>query len=191
MTDRQKEIVLVSLNIIANDGIQGLTIKNIAKKIGISEPAIYRHYENKIQILVAILDFFKSNSVQFMEKDLVEETSSILKMERFFVNNFKMFTENPSLVVVIFAEEIFRSEPELHQKVREIRHAHSANILSIVEVGQKSGEIRADVRADQIAIMMMGTFRLFVQKWQMSNHAFSLEKEGGDLMKSISQLLKA
>ena len=56
LTDRQKEIIEVSLNLIAGKGIQGLTIKNISKEIGISEPAIYRHYENKIQILIALLE---------------------------------------------------------------------------------------------------------------------------------------
>ncbi|MBT4968054.1 MAG: TetR/AcrR family transcriptional regulator [Bacteroidetes bacterium] len=55
-TDRQKEIVEVALELITEKGIQGLTIKNLSKKIGISEPAIYRHFDNKIQILISILE---------------------------------------------------------------------------------------------------------------------------------------
>ena len=54
-TDRQKEIISVSLDLISEKGIQGLTIKNLAQRIGITEPAIYRHYENKIHILLASL----------------------------------------------------------------------------------------------------------------------------------------
>jgi AcrR family transcriptional regulator len=45
LSDRQKEIIEVSLALIAENGIQGLTIKNLAKRIGFSESAIYRHYE--------------------------------------------------------------------------------------------------------------------------------------------------
>ncbi len=67
ITDRQQEIINVSLELIAESGIQGLTIKNLAKKIGFSESAIYRHYENKIQILLAILDFFKQNTEHFSQ----------------------------------------------------------------------------------------------------------------------------
>ena len=40
-----------ALGLIAEKGIQGLTIKNLSKKIGISEPAIYRHFDSKSSIL--------------------------------------------------------------------------------------------------------------------------------------------
>ncbi len=46
-TVRQKQIIQESIQLIADKGIQGLTIKNISKSIGISEPAIYRHFDNK------------------------------------------------------------------------------------------------------------------------------------------------
>lgn len=46
-TVRQKQIIQQSIQLIADKGIQGLTIKNISKSIGISEPAIYRHFDNK------------------------------------------------------------------------------------------------------------------------------------------------
>ena len=58
-TERQKEIIKASLELITNKGIQGLTIKNLSKKIGVTEPAIYRHFESKTQILISMLEFFK------------------------------------------------------------------------------------------------------------------------------------
>ena len=121
MTERQKEIISVSLNIIVNEGIQALTIKNLARNIGISEPAIYRHYENKVQILTAILDYFRDNVEQFFTRELQGDIHSIDKIEQFFRNNFNTFTENPSYVVIIFSEEIFRNEPLLLEKISEIR----------------------------------------------------------------------
>ena len=61
-TERQQEIIGNALDLINEKGIQGLTIKNLANRLGITEPAIYRHFENKIQILVAILDLLKKNT---------------------------------------------------------------------------------------------------------------------------------
>ena len=37
LSDRQKEIIEVSIALIAENGIQGLTIKNLAKRIGFSD----------------------------------------------------------------------------------------------------------------------------------------------------------
>ena len=40
LSDRQKEIIDVSLELIAESGIQGLTIKNLAKKIGLDRKSV-------------------------------------------------------------------------------------------------------------------------------------------------------
>ncbi|MBT4340250.1 MAG: TetR/AcrR family transcriptional regulator, partial [Bacteroidetes bacterium] len=104
-TDRQKEIVEVALELITEKGIQGLTIKNLSKKIGISEPAIYRHFDNKIQILISILEFFKDNTEQIFKKELNNNDKAIDKIEHLFTRHFASFSTTPSLVSVIFAEE--------------------------------------------------------------------------------------
>ena len=98
ITDRQKEIIEASLEIIYRQGIQGLTIKNLSKSIGISEPAIYRHYDSKIDILLAILDHFKSNGEQLFK--IVSDNSdlAIQKIEKIF---YKVFSIN-KLIIVFF-----------------------------------------------------------------------------------------
>jgi len=56
MSDRQDEIVGTALRLISEDGIQELTMKKIATAIGITEPALYRHFTSKFQILSAVVD---------------------------------------------------------------------------------------------------------------------------------------
>jgi AcrR family transcriptional regulator len=65
-TERQQEIVETALGLINEKGIQGLTIKNLSKKLGITEPAIYRHFVNKIQILIALLNLMKKNTSEII-----------------------------------------------------------------------------------------------------------------------------
>jgi AcrR family transcriptional regulator len=77
-TDRQKEIISASIGIIAKKGIQQLTIKNISKEIGISEPGIYRHFESKMDILLAILAQFKEHNQVISSKIISHSASSLL-----------------------------------------------------------------------------------------------------------------
>ncbi len=190
ITDRQKEIIDVSLQLIAENGIQGLTIKNIANKIGFTESAIYRHYENKIQILIAILDFFKKNSEHFFlhENNVIE--NSIIRIERLFLSHFNRFTSNPSLVAVIFSEEIFRNETILVEKIQGIMKSNIQSLTSIIETGQNNNEIRTDIDASYLSTIILGALRMFVKKWQMSNFLFDLNKEGIEFINSIKILIK-
>jgi AcrR family transcriptional regulator len=190
ITERQQQIINVSLELIAESGIQSLTIKNLAKKIGFAESAIYRHYDNKIQILLAILDFFRQNTAMFFINQLNSNANALQKIETLFQNHFAKFTASPSLVAVIFSEEIFRNEKELSEKVTEIMNGNTANLKTIIETGQNAGEIRADIEAAHMAVIILGSLRMFVKKWQMSNYNFSLIEKGAEFTNSIKELIK-
>ena len=191
ITERQQQIIRVSLDLIAEGGIQSLTIKNLSKKIGFAESAIYRHYENKIQILIAILDFFKQNSQAFFTKELDSNETAIHKIDNLFLSHFVKFSENPSLVAVIFSEEIFRNEAALTARVAEIMKENIGVLTTIVEKGQLDGEIRQDIGAGDLSVIIMGSLRMFVKQWHISNNGFDLMEKGKGLIKSINTLVKA
>ena len=44
LSKRQKEIIGAAISLIAQNGIEGLTTKALAAAVGISEPALYRHF---------------------------------------------------------------------------------------------------------------------------------------------------
>jgi AcrR family transcriptional regulator len=190
ISERQKEIITVSLELIAKKGIQGLTIKNLAKKIGFTEAAVYRHYENKIQILIAILDYFREGTNRFFVNEMKSEENATQKIEYLFLNHFKTFSETPSLVSVVFAEEIFRNEAVLIEKVAEIMKKNTQILLSIIESGQKKSEIRSDINSHNLAVIIMGSLRMFVKQWQMSDYSFSLTERGTEYIKSVIKLIK-
>ncbi len=190
ISDRQQEIINISLELIAERGIQGLTIKNLAKKIGFTESAVYRHFENKIQILIAILDFFKNKTNSFFTDELSTNDNSMVKIERLFLNHFKTFSRSPSLVAVIFSEEIFRNETVLNEKVAEIMKKNASNLTNIIEQGQEQGDIRTDIQSSDLSIIIMGSLRMFVKQWHMSHYTFDLTEKGIEFIKSIKILVR-
>lgn len=190
LSDRQQQIIDVSLELISENGIQGLTIKNLAKKIGFSESAIYRHYENKIEILVAILNYFKENTEHIFVTELKSDEDTLTKIQNLFINQFRIFTKSPSFLAVIFSEELFRNETILSERVAEIMNNNLDTLTQIIRVGQKKDELRNDIEASHLALVVMGALRLFVKKWQISNHSFDLRKEGLKITQSISVIIK-
>ena len=188
-TPRQKEIVQAALELISEKGIQGLTIKNLSKEIGISEPAIYRHFESKVHILMAILDVFKQNTEGMFKEELDRDLPAMEKISLLFSRNFEAFSQSPSLVPVIFSEELFRGESGLIGKVYEIISRNLNALINLIEEGQKNNEIRNDIEAGQLAVIIMGSLRLFIKKWQYSDYSFDIKKEGKKLIKSLKKLI--
>jgi len=190
LTQRQQEIIEVSLDLIAKKGIQGLTMKNLSKEIGISEPAIYRHYENKIEILKSILDYFFNNVKSILESELNSDSTALEKILNIFNRHFISFSEKPQLLAVIFSEELFRNETSLNQKVANIMEQNAQMIQAILETGRQNGEINPNLNPRHLAIIIMGALRLLAKQWQMSNHSFNLKQDGAALFETISSIIR-
>ena len=179
LTKRQEEIIQSSIQIIDKRGIQGLTIKNLSKEIGVTEGAIYRHFENKREILSSILIQFKDNLKAFTDS---MDDSSLTTYEKIsgILNHFrKIFEANPAIVSVIFAEEIFQNDNELSKVIAAILQNNQQFLLGIIKEGQQRGELREDLNPTMMVDSIFGPFRLLVKKWKMEEFDVSL-KEGMD-----------
>lgn len=64
-----------------------------------------------------------------------------------------------------------------------------ASLTTIIKDGQQKGEIRNDIEASHLATMILGSLRMFVKQWSMSNYSFNLENKGNELSNSIKTLL--
>jgi len=189
-TDRQKEIIDASIKLIDEKGIQKLTIKNLSKIIGISEPAIYRHFESKMDILLGILTYFQQNNRILFEKPVTPDKSEIGKIESIFLRHFKLFAANPALAAVLFSEEIFQNDRRLSEKVFKIMNTNRAYLLEIIENGFKKNEFRGDIPKEQLSLIIMGSLRLIVTRWRLSKFEFDLEEEGKMLWESLKKLIQ-
>ncbi len=190
MTERQAEIIETSINLIATKGIQGLTIKNLSKKIGISEPAIYRHFESKTDILLAILKNFEEMST-FMDTAMSQfADTAMAKIEFMFSKIVEIFIEEPSHISVVFSEEVFKNEEVLKKRIVEIMEVKVKTIENIMLEGQKNKEIRTDIDYKTLAMIVVGSLRFMIKQWDLKNQHNNLKEESKKLINGLKIILK-
>lgn len=188
-TERQIEIVNKSINIIATKGIQGLTIKNLSNEIGISEPAIYRHFKSKTDILLTILNNFEEMA-SFMNEAIQDiDDTAIGKIEFLFTKIIDIFSIEPSHISVVFSEEIFKNEIVLKEKIVSIMNSKEKAVEEIILEGQKKGEVRNDIDNKTLAIIIIGALRFRVKHWDLRNQHTNLKEEGQELIKGLNAIL--
>ncbi|NOY75740.1 MAG: TetR/AcrR family transcriptional regulator [Kiritimatiellaeota bacterium] len=191
LTERQSEIVETALGLIADHGIQKLTIKNIAEGIGVTEPAIYRHFEGKSSILSSILDSFEEISECVLDSEDVLKTSALDAVGNFLFDRYERFSNDPKLAKVMFSEELFIGDAELSARMLKIMHSHKERMHKVIERGQENGDIRGDVDSLSIFRTIFGAMRLLVKQWCLSGCAFDLKEEGKKLWNGQIRLLKS
>lgn len=189
LTERQQEILGHAIDLISEKGIQGLTMKNLSRRLGISEPAIYRHYDNKIDILVSLLDYFTNSTADIFNDQKPNDLTAVERLKLIFNKHFEALEHTPALVAVIFSEEIFRNEEILSNKVKLVMERNAASIEAIVEEGKQKGEINQALDTQQLTNIIMGSLRVLVKRWQMYNFDFDLKSEGDALFETLTKLI--
>jgi AcrR family transcriptional regulator len=188
LSERQQQILNTSITIIAHEGIQSLTTKNLSSQIGVSEAALYRHYENKHAILMGILDMFKELS-KMPEIPKGKELSPVEKIEFFLMDKYEKFSSNPDLAKVMFSEAIFINDKELSDKARSIMHGHKEIIVKFIKDGMKQKLINKELDIVSTFRTIIGSMRLLVTHWCYNGNAFDLKKEGVKLWKNIMTMV--
>ena len=187
LTERQQQILDESIKLIDGRGIQGFTIKNLSKKVGISEPGIYRHFDSKFAILSSILDSFKQNIFESPNELKDKNATPTEKLRLFSDKIFDLFTANPSLITVIFSEEIYQNERRLSERINEIQSYNENLIRSyLIELRQKN-VLPEHVNIDAFILMFFGSIRLLAKKWRISGYSFNLKEKGNELVTSLIQ----
>lgn len=188
-TNRQEQIIQASLDLIANSGIHGLTIKNISKEVGISEPAIYRHFESKTDILLGIISKIRKSTGVSLDSSMRKTQNTTHIIQNVFMTRAKRFTNNPSMAAVIFSEEIFEDNSQLSDTIRKTMNESQSEMGKLIQQGQSKSEIANFIEADELALIIIGSFRLLVTKWHMSKNSFDLEKKTKSLFDALGKLI--
>ena len=190
LTQRQTEIIDRSIEIIGTKGIQGLTIKNLSKEIGISEPAIYRHFESKTDILLAILKNFEEMSASLNETLKKIDDTTIGKIQFMFTKIIELFSKEPAHISVVFSEELFKNDKILKEKIADIMDMKERAVEDIIAEGQNKGEIRNDIDSKTLAMIVIGSLRLLVKKWDLRNQHTNLKEEARNVINGLKLILE-
>ena len=186
---RQIEIINASKDIIGKKGIQNLTIKNLAKKMSFSEPALYRHFKNKTDILKTLLLFHEET----LNKKIIEikesNKTAMQKIKLIIDFQFNHLQKDPSVVMIVFSETSFQYNDILFSVVVKAMEQRTKNLIDIIEEGEEAGEIRNDTSAQRIASIILGGMRFTILKWRFNNFKPNLNKEGAELWKTIKKLI--
>lgn len=190
-TERQIEIMEAATVRIDRYGIQNLTIKTLAADINLSEPALYRHFKGKNDILLGLLNYFimgmknRISNIPVNPDAMAGEELRII-----FKSQLQTFTDKPAVVSVIFAESIFHYDEGLSNKVSEIMDLMHQYVKANIEKGQKAGQYNKLMKASTLTTIILGGIRMTVLKWKMSGHKSNLIKDGTAVLNGVLKMIE-
>lgn len=185
--ERQASIIDEAIRIIHELGYQAFSIRELSKRVGISEPAIYRHFLNKEDIVLGILGRFNEFDLSLFQ-EMKKYEKPIEKIQRFVRYHFDFLEKNPGMTSIIFAEDIFNQSSLIREKVLLIMRKRKRILRAIIDEAILNNQV-VDLKTDEILTVILGVIRLAVLEWRLSEFAYPLSQRGTKIAETVGKLI--
>lgn len=153
---RQEQIKKAVLDIIADEGLQNISTRNLARRIGLTEGAIFRHFPTKRDIIKGIMDDVANDLIGSLRNIVLKPEKAEEKLFKYLCQNVKYLKENRGITMLLFSEAAHLGDRELKEKLNQILYEQKQLIIKMVKEGISEGVWDKTVNADDIAVIYMG-----------------------------------
>jgi AcrR family transcriptional regulator len=175
--------------LIIEYGSENVTVRRIAKEIGVSQGAIYRHFKSKREILDFLIDYIEENLIGDIEKnDPQGNTLEIL--ENILENHISAIEQRKGVSFLVVAEIISLGDKRLNRKIYDVLNNYIEHIRNIIIRGIQAKELKTDIDPGMTATTFFGIIQGLVSLWALSNYTFTLEEKSPGLWDFFRQSIQ-
>jgi AcrR family transcriptional regulator len=153
---RQEQIKKAVLEIITEDGLHNISTRNLAKRIGFTEGAIFRHFNTKRDIIKGIMADVETDLIGSLRSIVISPVKSEEKLYNYLCRNVKYLKQNRGITILLFSEATHLGDKELKDKLNQILSEQKQFIIKMVKDGIAEGVWDKKVNPGDVAIIYMG-----------------------------------
>ena len=178
---RRHQIVQTARKIVATHGMTFLTIQELAKEVGVSEGAIYRHFKSKDEILLVLIQDIEHDLLDAISESARPKEGVLDQLRHLFQRHFSSPERRNGVSFVVTAEALRFGDAEVRRATRQMVERYLEVIAVILRSGVEKGEIDKRVDTKAAALMFFGMVQASVTLWSFNNRAHPLAQHSASL----------
>lgn len=112
LSNKQKAVLSACLSLFSEQGFEHTSTSAIARRAGVSEGTVYKHFKSKTELLDALLEPLSHRVVpqaasEFIDEVHPEQFEHLEALLRFVIHDRLAFAINNRAVIRVFAQEVF------------------------------------------------------------------------------------
>jgi AcrR family transcriptional regulator len=176
--DRRDEVIDATLRLASEIGPDRITTDAIAKAVGLSQAAVFRHFPRKEDIWTAVLDWLRGRFAELWAGTIAQETSSERRLRGIVRGQFEFVRAHPGLPMILMSRELHTRSEFLRRGIAGMMEMFHRHLVGVLEEGKRSGEFAADLDVARAAYVVIALIQGLAVRWSLSGRAFDIVSEG-------------
>lgn len=166
-SERRREMTVETVvDLAAEQNPADITTGAIAKRMGVSQGALFRHFSSKDAILQAVMEWVSERLLARIDKATSIAASPLEAIEAAFMDHIHFIAEHPGVPRMLFVE-LQRTEQTMAKRMaRTLLQVYGARLGRLFMDGKKGGQLLASLDEKAAATLFIG----MIQGLAMQSH---------------------
>ncbi|WP_238884129.1 TetR/AcrR family transcriptional regulator [Clostridium sp. YIM B02551] len=176
LLNTKEGIIISTIDAINELGLQNVSTKEIAKRQGVSEGTLFRHFKNKTDILLAVLNHFSQFDEDIIQVSVNRKLNPIDTIKYYIETYYQYYESYPAITAILHVYDNLMYEEVLSDKIKNIIEIRTTFLKDTIEKAQEEELIKAEVSAQILTDLILGGSRETCLKWRIEGFDFSLKE---------------
>ncbi len=148
---RREQILSALAKTLEDSPGERITTASLAKSVGVSEAALYRHFPSKTKMFEGLLEFIEDSVFSQMTLVLAEEKSSLKRCELIVGVLLTFAEDNPGLSRLLIGDALTGETARLRQRIVQFFERIETQLKQLL----RDAELQQDFNATSLAHFLM------------------------------------
>lgn len=141
-----------------------ITTAAIAKRMGLTQGSLFRHFANKEAILEAVMEWVAERLLVRTDKAAKQAGGVLEKLKAMFMAHIDFVSAHPGVPRILFGELQRAEDTAAKRMVRTLLKKYAGRLTLLIEQGKAEGEIDSAADTAAAVILFIGTLQGLVMQ---------------------------
>jgi AcrR family transcriptional regulator/uncharacterized protein (DUF2249 family) len=178
---RRQQIVEAALEILARVPLERLSTRQLARHLGVSQPALFRHFRSREELLVAVVAHARGKLESLIEAVLRDRESPVEQLRALARDLFRHVERHPGLPRLLFSSAP-PAEKAVRAALRHVIEMQSSLVAELFREGQRQGLFDRELDAARAARHFIALLQGTILQWQLDDEGAPLEPRADPIL---------
>jgi len=174
---RQAEIIAAALRLAQERSPALITTTDLAQAIGVSQGALFKHFDSKDAIWLAAMEWVREHLMQQIQAAAAASAEPLEGLRKVFEAHVNFVALHPGVPRMIFHELQQPADSPLKDSVRGLMKSYRQLLLTLLKQATQAGLLAPGLEAPAAATMFVGIMQGLVMQSMLSGHVSTLRAE--------------
>ncbi|MCW9025266.1 MAG: nucleoid occlusion factor SlmA [Gammaproteobacteria bacterium] len=135
---------------------QRITTAGLARAVGVSEAALYRHFPSKAKMFEGLIEFIEDSVFGLITRILQDESTATERCEKILLLVLGFSARNAGISRLLTGDALVGETERLRLRINQFYERLETQIKQVLREGEMNGELHASIPVGPMANMLLG-----------------------------------